>query len=208
MNFWFDLPKASGAKYTSPMKKLLFLSFLSLSLLAACGGDDSEEEQSEENQVFYFTYKTADFEIRVPNDWEVETSFTSEFPEGLRVAFQNNLRESSFVANVTVLQENGETETSAFDVAQKKLNDHEATLIDYQLLTQEEITLQVGSSDITTYLNTFEGRSSTSGPLLEFMQTYLVKGSDTWVITASYLPTEDSFVVESMDTMLRSFSLN
>ena len=39
------------------------------------------------------------------------------------------------------------------------------------------------------------------------MQTYLTKGNDIWIVTATNLTDEDDFVIERMEKMLTTFAL-
>ena len=57
-------------------------------------------------------------------------------------------------------------------------------------------------------INTFEGKNEASEPTLIFMQTYLTKGDQAWTATASYQEGEDPFVVQALETMLKSFTVN
>jgi hypothetical protein len=188
------------------MKKLL-TTLLGLSLLlSACGGSDTDEASTtDSDEVFYFTYVTAEFSIDVPDDWETINAFTSDYPDEVRVAFRNNLKDSEFIANVSIVREDY-TGTSA-DYAQSKLDDHSETLINYKLESQEAVTLEVAGADSVTTLNTFRGKNEASSPTLEYMQIYLTKGDNAWTVSASYTPNEDEFVIERMAHMLKSFTL-
>ncbi|MEK9159098.1 MAG: hypothetical protein AAB383_00030 [Patescibacteria group bacterium] len=199
------------------MKKLSSFTYALACLLAgslfltACGGSDTSEvdgETEETGEVFYFAYKTADFEIEVPDTWEIIDSFTSEYPDDLRVAFKNNVQDSIFTSNVTVIRENNTLSDTSYDFAQRKLADHEDTLVNYSLVSQEVLTLQVDGANSKTMLSTFEGKNDTSSPKLTFMQVTLTKGQQAWTATATYRSGEDAFTVEELDTMLRSFTLN
>lgn len=191
------------------MKKLQIFSLLSVLLLNACGGAQptTTGETKDSNQAFYFTYKTAEFEMEVPDDWEILDAFTSEYPKDLRVAFKNNIKDSIFTTNITVLrEENLEGETS-YDYAQRKVADHKKTLLNYALLSQEVLTLNVNGAESKTTLSTFEGKNSSSGPSLTFMQFCLSKADKAWTVTATYRDGEDPFTIEEIETMLRSFTL-
>lgn len=179
-------------------------------LFSACGGTETTElgETDESEEVFYFTYKTAEFEMEVPDDWEIVDAFTSEYPQDLRVAFKNNIQDSVFTANVTVLREENTQDDTSYDYAQRKVADHEETLLNYSLLSQEVVNLEVDGAESKTILSTFEGKNSSSGPSLIFMQVCLTKAEDAWTVTASYRDGEEPFTVEELDTMLRSFTLN
>lgn len=188
------------------MKKFLATLMIAPLLLTACGGGN--KTLTEEDAPYFYTYKTAEFSIAVPDTWETQTAFTSEYPDEVRAAFKNNIRESDFVANVTVIREENSKNYSNFDFSQTKLSSHADSLLNYQLVSQEELTLEVGNSTSISYLNTFLGKNSTSSPTLSFMQVYLTKGDRAWTATATYMPSEDDFVVDRMETMLKSFSLN
>ncbi len=187
------------------MKKIPTLFFALSLLLTSCSGQEEVSEQTEEPR--FYTYKTAEFEMEVPETWETLSSFTSEYPDELRVAFRNNIKEGDFVANVTVVRESNEANLTNADFAQEKLEDHAATLVNYELLEQEQLTLLVSGNESSTFLNTFQGKNETASKTLEFKQLTLVKGDKAWVVTASYLPLEDEFVIARMDKMLRSFNL-
>lgn len=186
------------------MKKVLSLLVLGL-VLAGCGGGAAPTETEEDVQ--FHVYRTADFSIEVPNDWITESAFTNEFPEELRVAFKHDESEQDFVANVTVIKEDNAEKLSNNDFIQEKLRDHENTLLGYQLLSQDEVTLQIGAGESSTLMTTFQGKNDSSGPTLEFMQVTLTQGELAWSATATYLPNEDDFVVDRMNTMLLTFSL-
>ncbi|QQR55172.1 hypothetical protein IPG41_01235 [Candidatus Peregrinibacteria bacterium] len=190
------------------MKKFtVFLLNLSL-LLASCNGSDSGSDDGSNGDTYRFVeYKASDFLIDKPEDWETVNSFTSEYPDGIRVAFRDNLKDGDFVANVTVIREANEDNLTSFDVLQEKLSEHEDHLLDYTLLTQEELTLSVGGGESKTTLFTFSGKNESSSEPLQFMQLALAKGEQAYIVTATYDPREDEFTVERMLTMLKSFEL-
>lgn len=191
------------------MKKLFSLWVVLSLLLSACGSEEtsSDGSTSDSDEPYFYTYKTAEFQMEVPETWELVDSFTSEYPEGLRVAFLNDVKDSVFTANVTILKEENSGDDTSYDFAQKKLADHEDTLINYELIEQESITLEVAGAESKSILSTFEGKNETAGPSLIFQQVSLVKGENAWTVTATYRSGEDEFAIETMETMLRSFIL-
>lgn len=189
------------------MKRAL-IPLMALTLLfSACSGSSDSSSTSDGEEPYFFEYITADFAIEVPEDWETITAFTSEYPDEVRVAFRNNVKDSDFIANIVILREDNTDFLSNADFAQEKLQDHSETLVNYKLLSQEELTLTVSGANSSTLLNTFEGKNETNSSTLEFKQVYLVKGDEAWTATASYRSNEDSFVVEDMEHMLTSFNL-
>ena len=191
------------------MKKLLLIVGIAM-LLPACSSNVSSETKSDEAQNdFFYKYKTAEFEIEVPDEWEVINAFGSEYPEELRIAFRNNIKEGDYIANLTVFRERNDKNWLNADLSQEYLNKHASTLIGYKLLAQEEITLNLLGNESASILNTFEGKNTGSDPVITYMQSYLAAGDTAWIITASYYAaTEDEFIIERMKSMIQSFTLN
>jgi hypothetical protein len=192
------------------LKKIAIITLLIAPLtLTACfnSTDDSSATESDIDGSYYYDYITAEFSIEAPENWEQITTFTSEYPEEIRVAFRNNIKEGDFIANLAVFREELTSSVTNVDLSQEKLSSHSDSLLDYMLLSQEELALEVSGAESTTFLNTFEGKNDASAQALSFKQIYLTKGDRAWVLTATYLPEEDPFVIEKLDQMLRSFSL-
>jgi hypothetical protein len=188
------------------MKKLLTL-ILTVGLLTACSGGTEGTTITDSEETFFFTYRTAEYEIDVPDDWETITAFSSEYPDNIRIAFRDNIKDGDFTANVTVFKEDNEKQRLNADISQKYLSDHSDTLINYELVSQEEVVLDLLGAASQSILNTYEGKNDTNDPNITYMQTYLVEGDIVWVVTASYYaPTEDEFTVERLETMLKSFT--
>ena len=155
------------------MRILPSLLFASL-LLASCGGTTTGDATTDSSDTYRFVdYKTSDFIIQKPEDWETINSFTSEYPDGIRAAFRDNLKDGDFVANVTVIREDNTDNLTSFDVIQKKLSEHEDHLLGYTLISQEEVTLSVGGGESETTLFTFTGKNESTSETLEFMQLAL-----------------------------------
>ncbi len=189
----------------SSFKALLLAPLL---LLASCGGTTVGDATTSDSDTYRFVdYKTSDFLIQKPEDWESINSFTSEYPDGIRAAFRDNLKDGDFVANVTVIREDNSENLTSFDAMQKKLGEHQDHLLDYTLVSEEELTLSVGGGESKTTLFTFTGKNESTSEELEFMQLALAKGDLAYIVTASYDPQEDEFTVDRMLTMLKSFEL-
>ncbi len=191
------------------MKKFLATIFLTSLLLTGCGGSSTVIDVTSSNSETprYVTYKTSDFNIDVPDTWETLNDFTDDYPSGLRIAFKNNVQNTSFTANVTVVREENAKKLTSADYTQTKLQNHDDHLLNYELISQEELTLTVAGADSATILNIFAGKNTTEGPTLNFMQLVLCKADRAWVVTASYRPDEEDATVEQMETMLNSFAV-
>ncbi len=190
------------------MKRPLLSLLILCLLLASCGGTTTGDATTDDSDTYRFVdYKTSDFIVQKPEDWETINSFTSEYPDGIRAAFRDNLKDGDFVANVTVIREENPETLTSFDVMQEKLAEHKDHLLGYSLVSEEQVTLSVGGGESKTTLFTFTGKNESTSETLEFMQLALAKSDQAYIVTASYDPQEDEFTVERMLTMLKSFEL-
>ena len=191
--------------------KFLLKSILILSLAtASCGGnsvDTDDSDTGDSDTIRFVEYKTSDFIIDKPEDWETVTTFTSQYPDGIRAAFRDNVKDGDFVANVTVIIEENPEKLTSFDVLQEKMGDHQNSLLDFELLSEETLVLSVGGGESKTTLFTFSGKNESSSEPIEFMQLALAKGESAYFVTASYDPREDEFTIERLLTILKSFEL-
>ncbi|HAU39369.1 MAG: hypothetical protein UV80_C0014G0005 [Candidatus Peregrinibacteria bacterium GW2011_GWF2_43_17] len=185
------------------MKKILAL----VALLIAFSGCSNEETTPEQGtNPTYYVYSTNSFSLEVPNDWEVISQFTSDYPTNTLVAFRNNIKEQDFLANVNIVG-NTVGEISNGDYAIEMLKKHSETLIDYTLLEQKEVEIFVGGQLTPAYRNYFEGRNSPDTNTLKFIQVYAVKDGIGYIATASFLPNEDTFVTDTCVNMVESLEI-
>ncbi len=189
------------------MKKTIALIISLNLLLTACGGGGNSVKTGDSEVPLYYKYITAEFSIDAPIDWETVNAFTAEYPGELRVAFRNNVKDSDLMANLTVVREANANSLTNADWAQNKLSDHAATLVDYKLISQEAVVLEIRSGSSNSFINTFEGKNGASEPTLVFKQAYLTMGDQAWTATATYEEGEDPFVVQALETMLKTFTL-
>lgn len=185
------------------MKKILSVIFGSI-LLTACGA--TSIGGTDDNPTFY-TYETSSYQIDIPDTWEIITDFDSSYTDGIEIAFKNNLKDQKFIANVSIIHERDDKSLTNADISQEKLKNNSGTLINYNLDSQTEIDLKIGSNETATFLNRFSGKNKSDGYTFNFIQTYLTKGNDIWIVTATNLTDEDEFVVERMEKMLTTFAL-
>ena len=188
------------------MKKLLAL-FTLILLTTGCLGGGDEEPQGDTENPLYYTYSTSTFSLEVPNDWEVISQFTSDYPENTLVAFRNNLKEKDFLANVNIVANTLEDDLNNGDYGLEMLQYHEETLIDYKLIEQQEIDIKINGQTTPTYLNYFEGRNNTSSDVLRFVQVYAIDGSIGYIATGSFLPDEDEFAIDNCVHMVKSLAV-
>ncbi|MFA5793044.1 MAG: hypothetical protein WC897_04215 [Candidatus Gracilibacteria bacterium] len=186
------------------MKRILItLGFL---LLTACGSVANTDTPTGGEYLTY-TYKTTEFTITAPEDWTVYDTFTSEYPDGMRVAFKNNMKDSDFTANVSVVKEDNPKNLTSYDLSQEKIASHKESLLNYVLVAQEEILIGAPGGETRTLFNQFTGKNTSSGPTLNFIQMTVAKADNSWTVTASYREGEDEFVIAKLLATVKSFTL-
>lgn len=188
------------------MKKLLNIALTITLITIFSGCTNGENTTGQGSNPSYYIYSTNSFSIEVPNDWEVISQFTSDYPTNTLVAFRNNIKEQDFLANVNIVGNNIE-EISNGNYAIEILQKHSETLLDYKLLEQKEIEIFISGQLTPAYRNYFEGRNSLDTDILKFIQVYAVKDNIGYIATASFLPNEDEFVINTCVNIVESLEI-
>ncbi|MDD3861486.1 MAG: hypothetical protein PHP74_01175 [Candidatus Gracilibacteria bacterium] len=191
------------------MKKL-FLLLITTILLTGCFGNENGNSEIITSNPNYTVYKDADFSISYPKDWEIinKNTFTSNVPAETIIAFRNNLKNEVFTANTNISKIQIPKETTSEDLGKSTLLKSKESLISFKELSKDPIIIKLGETEIQTFISGFEGKKSTSDPIIKFKQLYVSMKGFGYVITGAYLPYEDESVVKMIDEMLHSFSLN
>lgn len=170
-----------------------------------CFGDATPTDDAE--NPLYYKYSSTTFAVEVPNDWEVISQFTSDYPDNTLVVFRNNLKDMDFIANVNIVAESVDKDLGNGDYALETLQFHSESLIDYKLIEQQEVEIKINSQMTPTYLNYFEGRNSISSDLLKFVQVYGTNNGLGYIITGTFLPDEDEFIRENCVHVVKSLEI-
>ncbi|EKD63477.1 MAG: hypothetical protein ACD_51C00271G0001 [uncultured bacterium] len=186
------------------MKKALISFLAGILVISGCS---STTTSTTENNPLYYAYGNNSYSIQVPNDWEVITEFTSNYPQNTIAAFRNNVKNDQFIANINIVANTVEEGLSNGDYALEMLQSHSESLIDYKLLEKTEININVGGQLSPTYMTVFQGRNSVDGDLLQFTQIYGINKGFGYIATATLLPDEDQFVVETAIHMIESLEV-
>lgn len=191
------------------MKKL-FLLLITTILLTGCFGDENGNSGIIPSNPNYTVYKETDFSISYPKDWEIinKNTFTSNVPAETIIAFRNNLKNEVFTANTNISKIQIPEETTSEDLGKSTLLKSKESLVSFKELSKEPKIIKFGDTEIQTFISGFEGKKSTSDPIIKFKQLYVSMKGVGYVITGAYLPYEDESVVKMIDEMLHSFSLN
>jgi len=190
--------------------KLALTSILTISLLAGCGGDDTANtiKPGEAGKVLY---ETTSFSLIVPQDWETLTkdNFTSNVPQETVVAFRNNVKSDSFTANLNVIQTALDKSVSSEDFAKSSKARIKTSLVGYNEISTENVEVLTATPDTTVpgTIVHFTAKKTGADPTISFDQLFVNYNGQGYVITAAYLPDEDSTVVTYTQEMLNSLTL-
>ena len=183
---------------------LLFLIIISIGGCFSFGGDSDQEQPAEEG---YTTYRTDNFSIDVPSKWDVinQDEFTSDVPEVTVVVFRNNVKNETFTANVNIVARKLQEPIDSLEYAKMVVNRQSSGLIDYRELSKEEVKISGGETD--TLLTIFEARKNADDNLVKYIQTYGVRGDTALIVTGAVSPQESESVVQTIEKIVKSFSL-
>lgn len=200
--------------HTSSMKRFS-ASFLLLSsallFFPGCLGLGEDEETTSSEMVampFYRIVKSDDFALQVPEDWETIQEFSSDYPTNTVVAFRNNIEDHDFIANVNIVDNEVEEGTTSSEYALAMIETLESQLLNYQQNAQEEITLWVGETEVSTYLTEFEGTNDGGKPVRQFIQLYAVNGAKAFIVTGTYDADDTELAIDQVKQTVKSFRLN
>lgn len=172
-------------------------------------GDDEETTSSEMVPIaFYRIVQSDDFALQVPEDWETLQEFSSDYPTNTVVAFRNNIEDHDFIANVNIVDNEVEEGTTSSEYALAMIETLESQLLNYQQISQEETTLWVGDTEVSTLLTTFEGTNDGGKPVRQFIQLYAVKGTKAFIITGTYDKDDTELAIDQVKQTVESFQLN
>lgn len=194
------------------MKAKIFLGAIITALtLAACGSDESDESATVENpsQASKSNYETNEFKISYPTQWEVidSTSYTSNVPPEILVAFRNNIKNEVFTANLNISKNELNENINSLDFAKSSMAKAKSTLVSFEEINTENYSIEYGGEAIETLITEFQGKKTASEPVVRFKRLSLVWGNQAFTVSGAYLPGEDEAVIQAIDDMLRSFAL-
>jgi hypothetical protein len=195
------------------LHQLSFALFLGMILLLpGCLGFEGDEETTTSSEMvpiaFYRIVQSDDFALQVPEDWETIQDFSSDYPTNTVVAFRNNIEDHDFIANVNIVENEVEEGTTSSEYALAMIETLENQLLNYKQLTQEETTLWVGDTEVSTYLTEFEGTNDGGKPVRQFIQLYAVNGTQAFIITGTYDEDDTELAIDQVKQTVKTLQLN
>ncbi len=195
------------------MKKIL-LTFLGATIVlsSACsiggGGNEPAGGTGVEQSVMQ-TLGTDEYSVTLPKAWNIvkKSEFTSDVPKNAEVVFQANRKNEIFLTNVNIIKNNLSQTLSPLDYGKIVIANQKNTLQNYVEKNREEFDTTIKGNKQRIVLVKFEGKRTTTDPLLTFSQAYFVNDRTAYVITGAYANSEDPDVQKEADAIVRSFSI-
>lgn len=186
------------------MKKIL--NFVVLAIVAValtgCFGVTKPSGVVEEN-----FYVGDDVKVAIPRDWEAITEFPAELEEFTLFAVRNNVKNSDFVANVSLTYVDAENDVNIDDFVAQAMKSNQQNLFDFRPVSSSEINIKVGSGTAKTKLNVFDGKLAPELSTLRVFQTYGYKNDRIYTITGMYDLKDEQFAKEKVETTVKSLEI-
>lgn len=192
-------------------KKILATSLIALTLLTGCFSVDSgATTTADQNDQQSKNYNNNEFSFAYPGSWDLiePKDFTSDIPSETQVVVRNNIKNETFTANVNIVKNGLQVDKTALDYAKEILNRQKTGLLDYQETKRDLVKINVGGQDQDTYYVEFNARLNATDPVLRFIQTYVVKNKQGYIIMASYSQQESSIIIDQLQKIVKSFRVN
>ena len=180
-------------------------------LLPGCfgGGDTTTIEATSQIEpiAFYRAIEVQDLGMQVPEDWETITEFSSQYPKNTLVAFRNNVQDHNFIANINIVQNQVAEGTQSADYALTMLETLSTQLVNYKKISQTDFNVNVSGTAVPTYLIEFEGTNDSTEPVREFIQLYVVKGTNAYIVTGTYDALDTQLAIDQIKQSLKTVYL-
>ncbi len=180
----------------------LILSLFTLLLLVGCTGGDSVITNDEIDTNLFDVYQSDGFSIGYPKGWKVRDDFTSDLTKATSVAFISHVKEFFFTPTVTVSFREVSNGVKVEDFIKATMDQNAKALLDFNLVEQENLVLPNAQP---TKLNRFQGKLNAEDSLVEYFQTYVIFGSNAYIITGAHDPNGDPLLADSLVETLQNF---
>ena len=182
---------------------------LILSTGCSLGGSSTTSTTSGVEQSVLQTYSADDYQITVPKAWSVikKQEFTSDVPQNAVIAFQANRKNEIFLANVNITRNTLSQTLEPLDYGKVVVANQKNTLQNFVEKNREEFDTTIKGNKKKVLMVTFEGKRTTTDPLITFVQTYYLYDRTAYIITGAYASSEDPAVQTETSDIVRSFSI-
>ena len=168
------------------------------SFLYGCGSDASPAENLK-------VYEGGVFTININPEWKIitQSDFYAEVPKETVVAFTTPEAYDGFFINVNVVKEDLQSELTSIDYARANINLAEQNLTDYEKVQEAQIDL--GGTPAMVHI--FQARLNPTEKLIRFIQLYVTKGKDAYIVSGGMLPSTPKEIRDEVGASVTSFRL-
>lgn len=155
------------------------------------------------------TLANDEFQITLPKAWTTikQSEFTSDIPRNAVMVFQANRKNEVFLTNVNIVKNNLSQTISSLDYGKIVAANQKNTLQNFVEKSRDEIDTTIKGNKDKVLRIKFEGKRTTTDPLVTFIQTYYVVDRAAYIVTGSYASAEDASVQKEADNIVQSFSV-
>lgn len=155
------------------------------------------------------TLTNDEFQITLPKAWTTikQNEFTSDIPRNAVMVFQANRKNEVFLTNVNIVKNNLGQAISSLDYGKIVAANQKNTLQNFVEKSRDEIDTTIKGNKDKVLRIKFEGKRTTTDPLVTFIQTYYVVDRAVYIVTGSYASAEDPSVQKEADNIVQSFSV-
>lgn len=180
-------------------------------LLSGCslgGGSTTDTTSGVEDSVLQ-TYDADDYQITVPKAWNVikKSEFTSDVPPNGVIAFQANRKNEIFLANANITRNTLSQTLEPLDYGKIVVANQKNMLQNFVEKSREEFDTTIKGNKKKVLMAKFEGKRTTTDPLITFVQVYYVYDRTAYIVTGAYASSEDPAIQKETDNIVRSFSI-
>jgi len=190
-------------------KTLFGIALVTFTLLALSGCGSSTAPKTPTANEQSRIIDNPEYTMTIPREWDVIESkdFTSDVPQETQLVVRNNVKNETFTANVNIIRRNLQTTQETLDFAKSVINRQQTGLLNYKEDKRDVSKMTIGSKQVDSYVVTFEGKKDAQSDQLKFVQTYAVKGTFGYIVSGSYSLQETSDNMNTVETIVKSFSL-
>jgi len=189
-------------------KKIIAVILISfLFLLSACSGGNNQNNDLPKDKTK--TYETNYISLSYPQDWEVieNKDFPAGTPPSTIVILTANVKNELFITNINIAHNILPQAIDSTDYAKQVIANQKATLQNYNELSREEVSIQIGGKPAKAIMAIFEGKRLATDPVIRFIQLYAVKDTQAYIATASMLPTEEEYIQNAAKNVVKSLNI-
>ncbi|MFA6550709.1 MAG: hypothetical protein WCT36_05165 [Candidatus Gracilibacteria bacterium] len=182
---------------------------IGLLILSGCSSGTPTDSTAATSNQKYKTYETQYIQASYPQDWDLveEKDFPQGTPNSTIVIFKSNIKNELFLTNVNIAHSTIPSGMNSIDYGKQVIANQKALLQNYNEISRNEIEIPISGQNQKVTFVVFEGKRSATDPVIRFAQSYAVKDTQAYILTAAMLPTEEASVQTSAEDIVKSLKI-